>query len=149
MNAQVNHVVQGFLLALLLPAIGFILNKITSDGRSEMATPVIDYVEVNGHEVGAGDSYKGKNLFLQKCASCHQLFKESTGPALTGFEQRGPWSDRDKLHQWIKNPSLFMKNDLYTKKLKEKYGSMMNAFPDIRKEDVNAIAEYIVGNRAN
>jgi len=149
MNAQVNHVVQGFLLALLLPAIGFILNKITPARPNEMATPVIDYVEVNKHDDFAGDSYKGKNLFLQKCASCHQLFKESTGPALTGFNQRGPWADRDKLHQWVKNPSLFMKNDLYTKNLKEKYGSMMTAFPDISKEDVNAIAEYIVKNSNN
>ena len=125
------------------------VNKITPARTSENATPVIDYVEVNNHEVITGDSYKGKNLFLQKCASCHQLFKESTGPALMGFNQRGPWADRDKLHQWIKNPALFMKGDLYTKKLKEKYGSMMNAFPDISKEDVNAIAEYIVESSVN
>ena len=149
MNAQANHVVQGFLLALLLPAIGFILNKITDTGTSEKATPVVDYVRVNNDNDVSGASYKGKNLFLQKCASCHQLFKESTGPALMGFHQRGPWADREKLYQWVKNPSLFMKNDLYTKKLKDKYGTMMTAFPDISKEDLSAIAEYIVQNSAN
>jgi hypothetical protein len=67
-----------------------------------------------------------------------------TGPALKDFQNRGQWADRDKLHEWIKNPALFMKNDLHTKQLKVKYLTTMTAFPEITKEDVNAIADYII-----
>ncbi|HZI53029.1 MAG TPA: c-type cytochrome [Chitinophagaceae bacterium] len=144
MNAQANYVVQGFLLALLLPSVGFIMNKINSAGTTDETTPGVVYEELKKPDLGNAVTYKGKNLFFQKCASCHHLTKEGTGPALMGFQERGPWADRNKLHEWVKNPPLFMKSDLYTKKLKEKYGSAMTAFPDITREDVEAIAEYII-----
>ena len=66
----------------------------------------------------SGIATKGKGLFLSKCASCHSVFKDMTGPALLGFEDRGLWSDQNKLYEWIKNPSAFMKADIYTRKLK-------------------------------
>jgi cytochrome c1 len=69
-----------------------------------------------------------------------------TGPALGGFEERGPWRDRKKLYEWIKNPEAFMKNDSYTKQLKEKFGSIMTAFPALTTEEIDAIAEYITSS---
>jgi mono/diheme cytochrome c family protein len=143
MSAQAGYVIQGFFLALLLPTAGLMMNKINSAGATAEATPVIDYEESKKPDLVNAVSYKGRNLFLQKCASCHHLTKEGTGPALMGFQERGSWADRNKLHEWIKNPPLFMKSDLHTKKLKEKYGSTMTAFPDITREEVDAIAEYI------
>lgn len=43
----------------------------------------------------------GKALFQSRCASCHNIFTDLTGPALGGVENR--WSDRSKLHLWIRN----------------------------------------------
>jgi mono/diheme cytochrome c family protein len=85
----------------------------------------------------------GKAQFMSKCASCHSITKGVVGPALGGFEERGRWADRNVLHEWIKNPEAFMKKDKYTRELKDKYGSMMTAFPAITIEEVNAIADYI------
>jgi cytochrome c2 len=86
---------------------------------------------------------KGKGLFQSKCASCHNIFKDMTGPALAGFEERGLRTDRNKLYEWIKNPVSFMKKEPYVQALKKKYGSVMTAFPDITNEDIDAIAMYI------
>ena len=35
----------------------------------------------------------GKTLFLSKCASCHNPFRDATGPALGGLEDRHKWAD--------------------------------------------------------
>src|SRR4030095_2447405 len=64
----------------------------------------------------------GKALFSAKCASCHSVTKDLTGPALQGVTDRGPWSDKKKLHEWVHNPASFMANDPYTQALKTKYG---------------------------
>lgn len=85
----------------------------------------------------------GKTLFNQKCASCHQVFKPATGPALMNLEERHTWSDHDQLLSWIQNPAAYMASDPYTQGLKAQYGSMMQAFPDIKKEEVDAIVSYI------
>jgi cytochrome c2 len=85
----------------------------------------------------------GKTLFNSKCASCHILFKDATGPGILGFEERGPWKDRNKLYAWIINPAKFMETDPYTRNLKKIFGSMMQSFPDIKDEEVDAIVDYI------
>lgn len=36
-----------------------------------------------------------------------------------------------------------MKKDSYARSLKEKFGTMMTAFPDIQNEEIDAIVEYI------
>ena len=141
---QANYVVQGFMLALLVPLVGLVLSKINSH---QSTSETVGVSEANNSQIPASfpsGLNKGKTLFLQKCASCHHVFREMTGPALKDFQNRGQWADRDKLHEWIKNPALFMKNDLHTKQLKVKYLTTMTAFPEITKEDVNAIADYII-----
>lgn len=146
---QVNYVVQGFLLALLLPVVGLVLNKINSNSSTREAIEVADVIDAPKASTVPSGLNKGKNLFLQKCASCHHISKDMTGPALKDFQHRGQWADREKLHEWIKNPALFMKNDLHTQQLKVKYITIMNAFPDISKEEVNAIADYIIWTAEN
>ncbi|MBK9959253.1 MAG: c-type cytochrome [Chitinophagaceae bacterium] len=44
-----------------------------------------------------GDAAAGKALFLGKCAACHNVFKDMTGPALGGLEERGKWADHNEL----------------------------------------------------
>ena len=88
---------------------------------------------------------KGKSLFMGKCAACHTIFKNSTGPSLKGFEERGPWTERKSLYAWIRNPSAFLKKNKYARDLSNQYnGTMMTAFPDITDAEIDAIREYII-----
>ncbi len=90
----------------------------------------------------------GKALFISKCASCHNPFKDGTGPALGGLEERHKWADHKELMAWIHNPGGYMAKDTYTQGLKAKFGSMMTGFPDLKLEEVTAIVNYINGEVA-
>ena len=83
---------------------------------------------------------EGKLLFQQNCASCHTLDKDLTGPALSGVEGRGPWTKRSRLLAYTKNPPVFTAHNCYVRNLKNQYGTMMTAFPQL---DANAIYDYI------
>jgi cytochrome c2 len=93
--------------------------------------------------VSAADIAAGKALFMSKCASCHQVLKQATGPALAGLEGRHKWADHNELLKWINNPSAYMAGDTYTQGLKVQYGSMMNGFADLTLKDVDDIVAYI------
>ena len=41
----------------------------------------------------AQDAAAGKAVFMSKCASCHNVLKKATGPALAGLEERHKWAD--------------------------------------------------------
>jgi mono/diheme cytochrome c family protein len=86
----------------------------------------------------------GTALFRSNCASCHALNKALTGPALSGFNERGQWADRKQLHAWVHNPTAYMAKDPYTQGLKAQYNSMMQAFPNLADKEIDAIAEYII-----
>lgn len=119
----------GYLISLIPPD--------NSSGIEDAQRPVVSTVL-------SERALKGKPLFANKCQSCHSIFKELTGPALAGFEDRGPWKDRNKLYEWIRNPSMFMANNSYVQELKKKYGSMMSAFPDITNTEIDFIADYVM-----
>lgn len=91
----------------------------------------------------AQDIAAGKALFMGKCASCHNVLKDGTGPALKGVEERHKWADHKELVKWINNPSAYMATDAYTQGLKAKYGSMMTAFADVTLKDVDNVVAYI------
>ncbi|MDZ4793220.1 MAG: hypothetical protein SGI83_02990 [Bacteroidota bacterium] len=133
MNRQVHYIVNAFLFGLLLFIGIYFINKAGSKKLSEKKQPALanDNNPDKSAVLNNVSLSKGKSLFLSKCASCHNLLKEGTGPALFGFEQRGFWSNRAKLYAWIRNPSAFMKEDMYTQSPKTKYGSLMTAFPDL------------------
>ncbi|MEJ7767487.1 MAG: c-type cytochrome [Chitinophagaceae bacterium] len=86
----------------------------------------------------------GAALFRSNCASCHALNKALNGPALAGFQTRGPWADRKELYAWVHNPVAYMAKDPYTQGLKQQYGTIMQAFPNLANKDIDAIAEYII-----
>jgi hypothetical protein len=88
---------------------------------------------------------QGEQLFKQNCASCHAIDKVITGPALGGVLNRGPWaSDKNKLYEWVHNPSGFMSKDDYTKGLKATYGVMMTPFPQLSTKEIDAIMDYVM-----
>jgi cytochrome c2 len=85
----------------------------------------------------------GQAIFMSRCASCHNIFKPMTGPALKELEGRGKWSDHNEILKWAHNPAAYMANDPYTQGLKTTYGSMMQAQPDLTIKDVDAVVAYI------
>ena len=91
----------------------------------------------------AQDVNAGKTLFQQNCAACHNIFKPMTGPALMGLEERGEWSDHNKLLEWVHNPPAFMAKDSYTQGLKTQFGVVMTPFPQLTIKDIDAIVSYI------
>jgi len=91
----------------------------------------------------------GRQIFQSKCAACHNVFKPMTGPALMDLEQRGQWSDHDKLLEWVHNPASFMAKDSYTQGLKGQYGIVMTPFPELTRKDIDAIVTYINQEVAN
>ena len=84
----------------------------------------------------------GKTLFMTKCASCHQVMKDATGPALMNLEERGKWADHNEILKWATNPAAYMAKDPYTQGLKAKYGSMMSS-QELTLKDVDAIVSYV------
>lgn len=87
---------------------------------------------------------EGKSLFQQNCQSCHALDKRLTGPALRGFTGRGPWGDKQNIYDWIHNPAGYIAKDAYAQGLKAEYGVIMQAFPDLTNQQIDAIVDYIV-----
>src|SRR6185295_6127045 len=85
----------------------------------------------------------GESLFKNKCAACHNLFREIVGPALSDAINADRWSDRKKLYAWIRNPEAFMKTDPYTNELQKKYKVMMKGSPELKDSDIDAIVVYI------
>lgn len=100
---------------------------------------------VNYHESDYGLNEiqaDGKKLFLGQCASCHHPIKDGVGPALAGLDERGPWHDRKKLYEYIRNPSSIEKTK-YIDSLRKVYGSKHMAFPDLTDDEISAILEYV------
>lgn len=91
----------------------------------------------------AADPGKGKALFQQNCASCHNVHKKLTGPALKGVEER--WSDKKLLHQWIHNSTSVIKSgDAYAVALFNEYNKqVMPSFPSFTDEDVDNILAFV------
>jgi len=93
--------------------------------------------------VKAADPAKGKALFQTNCASCHNVHKKLTGPALAGVEDR--WPDKKLLHQWIHNSaSVLATGDKYANDLFNQYNkTAMTAFPQLSNEEIDDILAYV------
>lgn len=87
-----------------------------------------------------------ERLFMGKCASCHSIFKDGTGPALAGVEER--LNDRTILRSFIQDPGAVMAENLYFQCQKLKFGSMMTGFPDLTDKDIDLILDYIKNETA-
>ncbi len=88
----------------------------------------------------------GQQIFNQNCASCHHPLKDGTGPALSGIDTRGDWTERANLYAWIKNPNSYASKSEYAKGVSDKFGGggiQMPAFPSLSDKDIDAIVEYV------
>jgi cytochrome c2 len=140
-SKQVSYIIYAFLYLVLIGGSYWVIEKLSiiKTNQSETITTISE--KQNFDLTGA--AAKGKTIFMSKCASCHAIFKDMTGPGIMGFTERAPWTDRKNIYEWIRNPSAFMARNEYTRKLKEIYKSMMTAFPDLTNEEIDAICDYI------
>jgi len=141
-NRQVNYIIYAILLSLSLPIGYYFIDKIVAAENASLPQPEIK-LQPGGVPIPPKSVAVGKNLFMTKCASCHAIFKDLIGPGIAGFEERGPWHDRNNLYEWIKNPAMFMQKDLYTKSLKQKYSITMQSFPELTNQEIDVIVEYV------
>jgi mono/diheme cytochrome c family protein len=85
----------------------------------------------------------GKALFSTNCASCHNPYKDATGPALNGVSGRVP--SKEWLYKWIHNSSaVIATGDKYANDLYNKWGKqVMTQFPQLSTEEIDAIIAYV------
>jgi len=94
----------------------------------------------------------GKALFQSKCASCHNVFKAGTGPALGGVLDKEPYSgDIKKFLHWAYNTTQLANTDPHYKALKDQFGSVMTQFNEtnLSEKDAAAIFGHIGKEFAN
>lgn len=98
--------------------------------------------EADASDIG-GDPDHGKELFNADCASCHQVYKESTGPPLHGSTERAP--SIEWIYDWVHNSSDLIKSgDDYANQIYEEYNqTAMTHFPDLSEEDIDDILAYV------
>ncbi|OQP46664.1 c-type cytochrome [Niastella populi] len=145
MNKEVNYVLQGFLLTLVvIGAFKFsgLLFSIPAPAQSEETAGYCGTIAEAAPSLNPTAEI-GKNIFRENCASCHSLRKDLTGPALTGALSRV--TDRKLLYKWIRNPSAVLKSgNTYFNGLVKKYdGLMMTGFPGLTDGEIDAVLEFI------
>ncbi len=85
---------------------------------------------------------EGKAIFTSRCASCHNVHKTLTGPALAGVDER-------RSIDWIVNfvhssQSMVKKGDKDAVAVFEKFNKMpMPDHPDLTSDHIKSIVEFI------
>ena len=137
MNQQ-RYIVFAVLILFVATVIYFSIKKFTVGKDIKTPQTIIDYEKQT--DTLPRNQLDGKMLFYRSCAPCHSIFKDLTGPALVGINER--WPDKKKLYEFIKRPFPFFKKDSYVKKLVAKYGVLTPGF-DIKDDEIDAIFRYI------
>tara|TARA_Y100000589_G_scaffold90772_1_gene85400 strand:- start:29233 stop:30576 length:1344 start_codon:yes stop_codon:yes gene_type:complete len=88
---------------------------------------------------------QGEALFKAKCATCHQIFKDGTGPKL--YQVRQKWSDggakENSIILWVNNWSKAVAADPYAQQVSTWSPTAMNNFPDLSKDQITSIFDWI------
>jgi cytochrome c551/c552 len=94
---------------------------------------------------------QGEALFNAKCATCHQVFKDGTGPKL--YEVRQKWSDggaaEGSIYQWVNNWKNAAASDPYAKTVSTWSETAMSAFPELSKEQITSIFDWVDSQEQN
>lgn len=89
------------------------------------------------------DANKGKELFENNCASCHNVHKVMVGPALKGINDR---RKIDWILSWVKSPAkVIASGDPYAKKLAADFQSagVMTGFAALKDDEIKNIMAYV------
>ncbi len=88
---------------------------------------------------------EGEKLFKVKCATCHQVFKDGTGPKL--YKVRQKWEENGakegSIYQWVNNFENAAASDPYAAEVVNWSATSMSKFPDLTKEQIDAIFDWI------
>lgn len=85
----------------------------------------------------------GKAIFQQKCAACHAVDKNLTGPALKGVEER--WPAKADIYKWVQNSANLIKagHPRAVAVYNEYNKIQMPAFPELKEADIDAVLAYV------
>ncbi len=122
---------------------------------SFLVTPVFSQSGDSGGGSGGGMSdavKKGKELYQNKCASCHKPQQKLIGPQLYGAKEN--WVELDDykgksgeewFYEWVKNSQGVIDEGLpYAKNLYEEYNQqVMTAMPQLTNEKIDQIFAYV------
>ena len=92
----------------------------------------------------SGDVREGKALFLEKCASCHNIdmMSDMTGPALYGAVDR--WKNRADLYQWVQDYTVLVEQGHLRALQMEKWSSsVMTAFTNLDTTEIRNIFDFV------
>ncbi|MGV3630332.1 MAG: c-type cytochrome [Bacteroidota bacterium] len=96
-------------------------------------------------------SWMGAELFESKCVTCHSPHKDGTGPKL--FEVRKKWAKGgakpESIYTWVNNWQAAAFSDSYAKKASEWSPVSHMDYPELKKEDISAIFDYIDSQSLN
>ncbi|MDX2359230.1 MAG: cytochrome c3 family protein [Crocinitomicaceae bacterium] len=88
---------------------------------------------------------QGGDLFSAKCATCHTVFKDLTGPKL--FEVRDKWESGSAVDgsiiQWVQNWQAAAANDPYAQEVSNFSPTAMTPFPELTEEQIISIFDWI------
>ena len=88
---------------------------------------------------------QGEALFKSKCVTCHQPLKNSTGPKL--YQVREKWASggakEGSIYQWVNNWQTAAASDPYAADVSKWSPTAMSAFPDLKKEEIDAIFDWV------
>lgn len=136
---EIKHILHAFLLLFAGVIVFISINIIVTSSQDESASNEILVDQLQQIPTPS----RGKELFIAKCASCHIIGKDFTGPSLCDFETRGPWGERQNVYKWIRNPKEFMLGFEYARDLGNSYSAMMMSFPELTDEEIDEIINYI------
>ena len=90
---------------------------------------------------------QGEGLFKAKCATCHAVFKNGTGPKL--YEARKRWEDAgegDLIYEWVRNNAALRASGKSVRAIEvfqEYNGSVMSAFGDLTNDQISSILDWV------
>ena len=88
----------------------------------------------------AGDAARGAAVYAaQKCSMCHSL--EGKGQAKGPLDGVGSKLSADEIRQWIVNPAEMTAKTNATRK------PAMRAYPNLPKEDLDALVAYMLAQK--
>ena len=91
---------------------------------------------------------EGKAIFSARCASCHNLTKDLTGPALSGVHER---RSLDWIVSFVKSSQTLVKSgDKEAIAIFEKFNKIpMPDHPDLTDDNIKNVVEYIKAEGSN
>ena len=90
---------------------------------------------------------QGEGLFKAKCATCHAVFQNGTGPKHYGAVQR--WEDAgegDLIYEWVRNNAALRasgKSKRAAEVFAEYKGSVMTVFADLTDDQIKSIFDWV------